>query len=320
MNIRIVILCLLVLVVGGNCVTFIEQYHLEKINAFRNENGLSNLTWSRCLRDSAQAQSDYQAETNTMTHESPIGGIFDRMEQFKQIEMTNAAENVAWNFQTDDAVIAAWINSPGHRANILGTSYTQFGVAISLNVGNAYWTQHFSNGRCDLPTEEPTPTPTPTETSTPNPTPTSTPSSTPSYTPTPTPTPTPTQTSTPTPTNTDPDQCTDSDDYADSDNQQQPPECEEYEFEDDTDQIKAKKPTKKPKCKKPKPTKQPKKPKCKKPKDNTHDTQDTSGTTGIILHPTDPVDYEISPASSNLQSLSKVLLSTITLIFIYLIM
>jgi uncharacterized protein YkwD len=52
-----------------------------------------------------------------------------------------AGENIAMGQSTPQAVVNAWMNSEGHRANILSTSYTQIGVGYVAN-GN-YWTQWF---------------------------------------------------------------------------------------------------------------------------------------------------------------------------------
>ena len=52
-------------------------------------------------------------------------------------------ENVAWNQQTPAAVMDAWMNSSGHRANILNCSFTEIGVGVASSNG-PYWTQVFA--------------------------------------------------------------------------------------------------------------------------------------------------------------------------------
>lgn len=65
------------------------------------------------------------------------------MKQF-DISYTAAGENIAYGQPTAQAVMDAWMNSPGHRANILNRSYTQIGVgAVSDSNGILYWTQDF---------------------------------------------------------------------------------------------------------------------------------------------------------------------------------
>ena len=57
------------------------------------------------------------------------------------ITYKSAGENIAKGYKTPDAVVKGWMNSPGHRANILSSSFTHIGVGYVEN-GN-YWTQMF---------------------------------------------------------------------------------------------------------------------------------------------------------------------------------
>ena len=54
-----------------------------------------------------------------------------------------AGENIAKGQKTPQAVMSAWMNSDGHRKNILGKSYTQLGVGYVYNNGSPYWVQLF---------------------------------------------------------------------------------------------------------------------------------------------------------------------------------
>ena len=53
-----------------------------------------------------------------------------------------AGENIAMGYHTPEVVVAAWMASPGHRANFLNASYTKIGVGYVASGG--YWTQHFT--------------------------------------------------------------------------------------------------------------------------------------------------------------------------------
>lgn len=54
-------------------------------------------------------------------------------------------ENIAWGYMTPDAVMTGWMNSAGHKANILGSSYTELGVGYALDAaGRPYWVQVFA--------------------------------------------------------------------------------------------------------------------------------------------------------------------------------
>lgn len=60
------------------------------------------------------------------------------------LRFSAAGENIAYGQPTPQAVMNAWMNSAGHRANILGASYTYIGVGAAKNSqGVIYWTQEF---------------------------------------------------------------------------------------------------------------------------------------------------------------------------------
>jgi uncharacterized protein YkwD len=60
------------------------------------------------------------------------------------LKFSAAAENIAYGQRTAQEVVTAWMNSPGHRANILSSSTTQIGVgAAKKSDGTLYWTQMF---------------------------------------------------------------------------------------------------------------------------------------------------------------------------------
>jgi uncharacterized YkwD family protein len=84
------------------------------------------------------------ANLNYFSHTSPTyGSPFDMMKQFG-ISYSAAGENIAEGQQTPSDVMQAWMNSSGHKANILSSSYTQIGVGIAKNSGGSLiWTQQF---------------------------------------------------------------------------------------------------------------------------------------------------------------------------------
>ena len=78
---------------------------------------------------------------NYFSHTSPTyGSPFDMIKNFG-ISYQKAGENIAKGQKTPSAVVNAWMNSPGHRANILDPSYTKIGVGYEKN--GHYWTQMF---------------------------------------------------------------------------------------------------------------------------------------------------------------------------------
>ena len=75
------------------------------------------------------------------SHTSPTyGSPFQMMKSFG-ISYRTAGENIAKGYASPEAVVNAWMNSPGHRANILNSTYTHIGVGY-VPSGN-YWTQMF---------------------------------------------------------------------------------------------------------------------------------------------------------------------------------
>jgi uncharacterized protein YkwD len=80
-------------------------------------------------------------DKNYFSHTSPTyGSPFDMMKTFG-ITYHTAGENIAYGYPTPESVVNGWMNSEGHRKNILNSSFTEIGVGYVSN-GN-YWTQMF---------------------------------------------------------------------------------------------------------------------------------------------------------------------------------
>jgi uncharacterized protein YkwD len=110
--------------------------------------GLPALVENSKLNKSAEAKVKDMFAKQYFEHVSPSGvGVSDLAEQ-QGYEFIIIGENLALgNFKNDDAVLTAWMNSPGHRANILNNKYTQIGVAVGKGTfeGKEVWlaVQHF---------------------------------------------------------------------------------------------------------------------------------------------------------------------------------
>ncbi len=74
-------------------------------------------------------------------HTSPTYGTPFQMMRAFGLTYRSAGENIAMGYRTPQAVVTGWMNSPGHRANILNSSYKKIGVGYVAS-GN-YWTQMF---------------------------------------------------------------------------------------------------------------------------------------------------------------------------------
>ena len=122
-------------------VTAYEQEVIRLVNEIRAENGLTALTYDWELSRVARFKSQDMKDNKYFAHNSPVYGTpFEMIRNFG-ISYRSAGENIAKGYATPQAVVNAWINSSGHRANILNASYTRIGVGY-VSDGN-YWTQMF---------------------------------------------------------------------------------------------------------------------------------------------------------------------------------
>ena len=121
-----------------------EKQVVDLVNAERAKNGLSALTLDTSVSKVARVKSQDMATNNYFSHESPTyGRAGDMLKQFG-IKYTAWGENIASGQKTPQEVVTAWMNSSGHRANILASDFTKIGVGYAKNSnGKAYWTQMF---------------------------------------------------------------------------------------------------------------------------------------------------------------------------------
>ena len=119
-----------------------EKQVVTLVNEQRAKYGLKPLTLNTQLSRVARAKSQDMKDKGYFSHTSPTyGSPFDMMRKFG-ITYRTAGENIAKGQRTPQAVVNAWMNSSGHRANILNASFTQIGVGYVAQ-GN-YWTQMFT--------------------------------------------------------------------------------------------------------------------------------------------------------------------------------
>jgi uncharacterized YkwD family protein/spore coat assembly protein SafA len=122
----------------------VENEVLAIVNKERAANGLQPLQMDWELARVARTKSQDMATKNYFSHQSPTyGSPFDMMKQFG-INYKTAGENIASGQTTPSAVMVSWMNSQGHRANILKSDYTHLGVGYYR--GGSYghmWTQMF---------------------------------------------------------------------------------------------------------------------------------------------------------------------------------
>jgi len=118
-----------------------ETEVIRLVNVERAKNGLKPLTENWELSRVARYKSQDMHDKHYFDHNSPTYGTpFNMMKNFG-ITYRTAGENIAMGYRTPQAVVTGWMNSPGHRANILNGNFKQIGVGYVAD-GN-YWTQMF---------------------------------------------------------------------------------------------------------------------------------------------------------------------------------
>ena len=118
-----------------------ETEVIRLVNEIRQQYGLKTLTENWELSRVARYKSQDMRDNRYFAHNSPTYGTpFEMMRAFG-LSYRSAGENIAYGYRTPQAVVNGWMNSSGHRANILNASYTQIGVGYVAD-GN-YWTQMF---------------------------------------------------------------------------------------------------------------------------------------------------------------------------------
>lgn len=117
---------------------------VQLVNQERTSRGLKALSIDSALTKTATLKSQDMAKLGYFDHTSPTyGSPFDMMKQFG-IRYRAAGENIAMGQTSPKQVMTDWMNSKGHRENILKSSYTKIGVGIAKNSsGRYYWTQQF---------------------------------------------------------------------------------------------------------------------------------------------------------------------------------
>lgn len=122
--------------------TYAEQV-VDLVNKERVKAGLNELTLDKNIEEAALVRAK---ETEvSFSHTRPNGSSFSTVLKEHNINYRGAGENIAWGQTSPEAVMNAWMNSEGHRANILNSKFTKIGVGYYQNsAGRKYWTQLFT--------------------------------------------------------------------------------------------------------------------------------------------------------------------------------
>ena len=118
-----------------------ESQVVRLVNEIRQENGLQPLKANWELSRVARYKSQDMKENRYFSHTSPTYGSPFQMIKAFGLSYRTAGENIAKGYATPQAVVNGWMNSSGHRANILTAAYKQIGVGYVA--GGNHWTQMF---------------------------------------------------------------------------------------------------------------------------------------------------------------------------------
>ena len=99
--------------------------------------------WDRNLARAAVNQSDFMADNNRLSHKGAGGSTVEKRVQRAGYAWRSVGENVAGGLQSCEEVVAGWLNSPAHCANIMEVRFTEIGAACARNADaryGTYWT------------------------------------------------------------------------------------------------------------------------------------------------------------------------------------
>jgi uncharacterized protein YkwD len=128
-----------------NIQTSAENQILQLMNAKRTEAGLKPLTLDNTLVKVARYKSDDMIQNNFFDHTNPDGTKWTNWLQALGYQYTSTGENIAYNTYDAVELFNQWWNSPGHRANMMNSSYTKVGIGVIQGNGKYMGTQEFSN-------------------------------------------------------------------------------------------------------------------------------------------------------------------------------
>ncbi|MFE5757367.1 CAP domain-containing protein [Streptomyces massasporeus] len=124
-----------------------EAQVLALVNKERAAAGCSPVTANDRLTRAADDYSDVMASSGVMSHTGPDGSTMTTRVEAAGYKWSTLGENIAQGQADAASVMKSWMNSPGHRANILNCSFKELGVGVHFGDGGPWWTQNFGAGR-----------------------------------------------------------------------------------------------------------------------------------------------------------------------------
>lgn len=139
---------------AGESAEHLVQEVIERTNAERTKRGLPPLKQQPALTQAARWLARDMATKNYFEHKDRQGRDIDpRLPDFGYTEWRNIGENIAGGQRSAEGVVAGWMKSPGHRANILNPQFREIGVGYAVGRGRlkTYWVQDFGSRADEYP-------------------------------------------------------------------------------------------------------------------------------------------------------------------------
>lgn len=121
----------------------VEREILALVNAERQRAGVRPLSLNSRLTTAAQRHAEDMARTRQFSHTGSNGSSVRDRATASGYRSSYVGENIGMGYINATAVMNGWMNSPGHRQNILNSNYTELGVGLVQGQGGLYWVQVF---------------------------------------------------------------------------------------------------------------------------------------------------------------------------------
>ncbi|MFE1715580.1 CAP domain-containing protein, partial [Streptomyces sp. NPDC058728] len=124
-----------------------ESAVLSLVNKERAAAGCGPLAANAKLSAAARAYSDTMARSGVMSHTGPDGSTMTSRVEAAGYKWSRLGENIARGQADAASVMNSWMNSSGHRANILNCDFREIGIGVHKGDGGPWWTQNFGTGK-----------------------------------------------------------------------------------------------------------------------------------------------------------------------------
>ena len=120
-------------------ITASRNYIINLTNGQRAQRGLPRLTWNAPLINACHSHANDMARMQRLTHAGSNGSNGGTRARQYGFSWSAWGENVAAGYTSSNAVVSAWMNSPGHRANMLSRNFTHIGVSLQRGNNNVIY-------------------------------------------------------------------------------------------------------------------------------------------------------------------------------------